>query len=60
MGYRETSFVKLLQERLSSNAARFTIHESNLSCEKLSQKVEKSSTFEKKLFMFCVLPADLT
>ena len=49
MAYRETIFVKLLQDRLSSNVARFTTHKSNLSCQKLSQKVEDSSTFENKI-----------
>ena len=57
------NFTTLLQNELKSSVARFTTHQSNLSCnkinkvvagcEKLLQKVQSSSTFCNKICTCC-------
>ena len=63
-----TCLSKLLQHEFNSDVARFTTHESNLSCsksayhqvavyEKVLQKVESSSFFSSKSVHILRLPA---
>ena len=56
---RAPCFATLLQNELNSDFARFTTHESKLSCnksrwEKVLQRVERSSTFWNKRRKLCV------